>query len=99
VGGREIIIKQSVADSIAEAAWFIESKGLIATADKFADSVYNFFIKLSDTRRNHAACGEPKRALLGYKCVPYKKRYTVVFLESDDELIICEFVPSKNIHW
>ena len=23
----------------------------------------------------------------------------IVFLESDDELIMCEFIPSKNIHW
>ncbi len=37
--------------------------------------------------------------MVGYKCIPYKKKYTVVFLESDDEIIICEFIPSKNIHW
>lgn len=39
------------------------------------------------------------RAIIGYKCIPYKRKYTVVFLESDDELIICEFLPSKNIYW
>jgi hypothetical protein len=39
VGQREIIIKESVADSIAEIAWYIESKGLVATAEKFADAV------------------------------------------------------------
>ena len=35
MGQREIIIKESVADSIAEIAWYIESKGLVATAEKF----------------------------------------------------------------
>jgi hypothetical protein len=99
VGQREIIIKQSVADSIAEIAWFIESKGLVVTAEKFADDVYDFFIKLSDARRRHAVCRDTERAIIGYKCIPYKRKYTIVFLESDDELIICEFLPSKNIYW
>ncbi len=99
MGQREVIIKESVADSIAEIAWYIESKGLVTTAEKFADDVYDFFIKLADSRRSHAICRDPERALIGYKCIPYKRKYTIVFLESDDELIICEFIPSKNIHW
>lgn len=56
MGRREIIVKQSAADGIAEIAWYIESKGLVATAEKFADNVYDFFIKLSDPRRSHATC-------------------------------------------
>jgi hypothetical protein len=99
VGYREVIIKESVANSIAELAWFIESKGLLDTAEKFTDSVYDFFVKLADSRKTHAICREPGRAMMGYKCIPYKKKYTVVFLESDDEIFICEFIPSKNIHW
>ena len=71
---REIIIKESVADSIADIAWYIESRGLVATAEKFADDAYDFLERLAD-------------------------KYTVVFLEADDELIICEFISSKNIHW
>ncbi len=30
---RKVIVKQTAADSISSIAWFIESKGLIATAD------------------------------------------------------------------
>jgi len=97
--GREVTVKETVADSIAEIAWYIESKGLVATAEKFADEVYDFFIKLSDSRRVHAICRDPGRALLGYKCISYKKKYTIVFLETGQELIVCEFIPSKNIHW
>ena len=99
MGRREVIIKESEADSIAEIAWFIESKGLVNTAEKFADGVYDYFEKLADSRRNHAICRDPQRTLIGYKCIPYKRKYTVVFLESDSELIICEFIPSKTIHW
>jgi uncharacterized alkaline shock family protein YloU len=99
VGRRKVTIKQSVAENIAAIAWYIESKGLVVTAEKFADGVYDFLIKLSDSRRTYAVCRDPERALLDYKCITYKKKYTIVFLEADDELIICEFLPSKNIHW
>ena len=99
MGRRKVTVKETVAGSIAEIAWYIQSKGLIATAENFADGVYDFFIKLSDSRRNHAICRDPERAVLGYKCIPYKKKYTIVFLETNEELIICEFLPAKNIHW
>lgn len=56
MGQRKVIVKESVADSIAEIAWFIESKGMVATAEKFADSVYDFFINLSDSRKRYAPC-------------------------------------------
>ena len=99
MGRRKVVIKQSVAESISSIAWFIESKGLIATADKFADGVYDYFAKLADDRKSHVICREPTRAQLGYKCITYKKKYTVVFIESESELIICEFIPSKLVYW
>lgn len=99
MGKREIVVKESAADSIAEIAWYIESKGLMATAEKFADEAYDFIVKLADSRRGYAICRDPERALIGYKCIPYKRKYTIVFLETAEELIICEFIPSKNIHW
>lgn len=98
MGRRKIIIKQSVAESIAAIAWYIESKGLAATAERFADQAYDYFNKLADRRRSHAICRDTKRSLLGYKCVSYKKKYTIVFIESDKEIIICEFVSSKLIY-
>jgi len=73
VGYREVIIKESVADSIAEIAWFIESKGLLDTAERFSDAVYDFFVKLTDSRRTHAICREPERAI-------QIDRFTVKFL-------------------
>ena len=93
------MVKQSVAESIAAIAWYIESKGMITTAEKFTDNVYDFFLKLADVNKSYALCREPQRAALGYKCVAYKKKYTVVFIETNTELIICEFISSKLIHW
>ena len=99
MGKRKIIIKQSVADSIAQIAWFIESKAMLSTADKFSDSVYDFFEHIADEKRRFPLCMEPDKAALGYKCVAYGKKYTVVFIESDTEIAICEFVSSKLIKW
>ncbi len=84
MGRRAIAVKETAADSIAEVAWYIESKGLIVTAEHFADEVYDYLIKLADSRRTHAICREPERALLGYKCISYKKKYTIVFIETEE---------------
>ena len=62
MGWREVTVKETVADSIAAVAWYIESKGLIATAENFTDEVYDYFIKLADSRRSHAICRDPERA-------------------------------------
>jgi hypothetical protein len=42
MGLRKIVVKQSVAESIAAIALFVESKGLPATAEKFSDNVYDY---------------------------------------------------------
>ncbi len=98
MGYRKVIVKQTAAENIAAIAWFIESKGLIATAEKFTDGVYDYFIKISDTRKSYPICREPGRAVLGYKCISYKKKYTIVFIEFDQDLIICEFISAKVIY-
>ncbi len=99
MGKRKITIKQSVADCIAEVAWFIESKGMVASAEQFSDSVYDFFEQMADDRRRFRLCRDPENAAMGYKCVVYKRKYTIVIIESVSEIIICKFIPSKNIRW
>jgi hypothetical protein len=99
MGSRKVTVKQSAADNIAAIAWFIESKGMLTTAEKFTDDAYDYLIHLSDSRKSYPLCREPGRAVLGYKCAPYKKKYTIVFIETERELIICEFISSKLIHW
>ena len=98
MGRRKITIKKSAAQGIAAIALYIESKGMVATAEKFADAVYDFFLKLADERKSYSICRETLRAALGYKCVNYKKKYTIVLFESEDEITIHEFV-SKMIYW
>jgi hypothetical protein len=99
MGFRKIIVRQSVAQSIAEIAWYLESSGLLATAEKFTDKAYDFLTKLGDSRKSYRPCRDPKRNAFGYKCISYKKKYTVVFIELNTEIIICEFILSKSIYW
>ena len=42
MGIRKISVRQSVADNISSVAWFIESKGMVKTAEKFVDTIYDF---------------------------------------------------------
>ena len=98
MGSRKIIVKESAAENIAAIAFFIESKGMIATANKFTDDAYDFIIKLANDLKVYPVCKEPARAAVGYKCVTYKKKYTLVFIESETQLIICEFISSKLIY-
>ena len=99
MGVRTVVVKQSAAESIAEISWYLESEGLLATAEKFTDDAYNFIEKLGDSRKGYRTCREPIREALGFKCIPYKKKYTIVFIELDAEIIICEFILSKRIYW
>jgi hypothetical protein len=99
MGKRKVVIRESVAKSIAQVAWFIESKGLVATAEKFTDDAYDFIGALADERVVHAECKEPVRQLLGQKCKTFRKKYTVVFSEDDSTITIYEFIPSKLIIW
>ena len=99
MGIRKVRLRQSAADNIAAIAWYIESKGMLTTAEKFSNDIYDHFLKLANPIKSYPACREPNRAALGYKCVSYKKKYTIVFIESDTDLIICEFISSKLVHW
>ncbi len=99
MGSRKITVKLSAAESIAAIAWFIESKGMIATANKFTDAAYDFLKTLANSIKSYPLCREPQRASAGYKCITYKKKYIIVFIETDTEIVICEFISSKLIYW
>lgn len=69
MGFRKVVVKKSAAENIASIAWYIESKGMMNTAEKFADSIHDYFFKLADITRSYSICKEPTRAIFGYKCV------------------------------
>ncbi|MFI5205662.1 MAG: hypothetical protein ACHQVK_01860 [Candidatus Paceibacterales bacterium] len=99
MGKRKVVVRKLAAESIAQIAWFIESKGLVLTAERFSDSVYDHIELLADERRVFPLCRDSERNYLGLKCIPFKKKYTIVFLETEHEIVICEFISSKLIRW
>ncbi|HZY35032.1 MAG TPA: hypothetical protein VFE53_00195 [Mucilaginibacter sp.] len=57
MGFRKITLSQSAAESIAEISWYLESEGMLATAEKFTDDAYNFIEKLGDSRKDYRLAG------------------------------------------
>ena len=91
---RKITILEPAASSVAEIAFFIEEKGMPATAKNFVIQVFEFFKTLSDDRVEHRPCSYKHWASLGYRCITYKK-YVIAYLSQAREIIICDFVASK----
>ena len=98
MGKRKVSILEPAATSVAEIAYFIESKGLPQTAKKFVAEAFDFFDKLSDDRIEHRLCTYELWRNFNYRCVTYKKRYVVAYISTNKEIIICEFVSSKLIN-
>ena len=84
MGRRKIRIEPAAAENIAAISLYIESKGMVATAEKFAHDIYDYIIGMADSRKSYHLCKEPSRLTLGYKCVSYKKKYTIVLIESSN---------------
>lgn len=95
MGKRKVSILEPAATSVAEIAFFIESKGLPATAKKFVNDAFLFFEKLSDDRIEHRQCVYEPWRKLKYNCVAFRKKYVIAFLSLPKEIIICDFVSAK----
>ena len=95
MGKRKVTILEPAAETVADVALFIESKGLPQTAKKFVDEAFAFFEKLADERIEHKPCKYNNVwKYLDYRCVTYKK-YVVAYLSQPGEIIICDFVAAK----
>jgi plasmid stabilization system protein ParE len=73
MGSRKIRIEPAAAENIAAIALYIESKGMVATAEKFADDVYDYIISMADIRKSYHVCKEPTRLALGINVLHIKK--------------------------
>ena len=61
------------------------------------DYAFVYFEKLSGTIAEHGFCKYKRWQGLGYRCVPYKKKYIVAFLSLSNEVVICDFVSTKGL--
>jgi len=95
MGKRKVSIWEDAANAVAEIAFFIESKGMPATAKKFVDEVFEFFETISIDTSDHRLCSYKRWEALGYRCINYNKKYVVAYLSLSNEVIICDFVATK----
>jgi hypothetical protein len=99
MGKRKVTILDIASDAVAEVAYYVEGKGMPQNAKKFVDEAFEFLDSLGDERIVHHPCTYPLWKSLNYRCVTYKKKYTVAYLCLKDEIVISEFVPAKLIYW
>jgi hypothetical protein len=99
MGKTKIIFLDTFIENVASVSLFIESKGLPQTAILYKEKVYDFIENLDFDKTEYADCREPERARSGLKCLPYNKKYTIVFYQFEAEVIFTEFIASKMIHW
>jgi plasmid stabilization system protein ParE len=95
VGKRKITILDAAVNGLAEIAYFIDGKGMPQTAKKFVDEAFEFFQQLSDERIVHRPCRYAPWYELTYRCVTFRKKYSVAYLVHSNEIVICEFVLTK----
>jgi plasmid stabilization system protein ParE len=95
MGKRKVNILDTAAAAVAEVAFFIESKGMPDTAKKFVDDAFIFFEKLADTKMIYRPCQYQRWIALGYRCATFRKKYTVAYLNMQNEIVVCDFVLAK----
>lgn len=92
---RKVSVLDKAAEEVAYVAYFIESKGLPKTAKKFVAESFKFFKTLGDPTIKHRPCHFLEWKEEGYRCANFKKKYVVAYLDTEDEIIICDFTLQK----
>ena len=97
MGKRKVTILEPAVEEVARIALYIEGEGLPKTAKRFVDEVFAFFESLSDERIIHRPCKHPAWKGLGLRCVNFRKKYIVSYLDNTNEIIICEFALQATL--
>jgi hypothetical protein len=95
MGKRKVTILEPAVEEVARIALFIEGEGLPKTAKEFVDEAFLFFESLSEERIVHRPCKHPAWKQLGLRCVNFRKKYIVSYVNNENEIIICEFALQK----
>lgn len=97
MGKRKVTILEPAVEEVARIALFIEGEGLPKTAKRFVDDAFAFFASLSDERIIHRPCKHPPWKALNLRCINFRKKYVVSYLDNKSEIIVCEFALQKNL--
>ncbi len=95
MGKRKITILDRTVEEIASIAYYIESKGMPKTAKLFVADVFEFIETLNDERIIHKPCKYFLWQIHDYRCVNYKKKFVIAYLDNEEEIIICDFAAQK----
>ena len=95
MGKRKVTILEPAVEEVAQVALYIEGEGLPETAKKFVDDAFAFFESLSDERLVHRPCKHPTWKALNLRCVNFRKKYIVSYLDNQNEIVICQFALQK----
>ena len=66
-----------------------------STAKKFVDECFTFFEKLGNSKIKHKPCSFEIWNVQGFRCANFRKKYVVAYLDTDDEVVICDFALQK----
>jgi len=58
---------------------------------------FRLFASLSDERFIHRPCKHQAWKALNLRCVNFRKKYIVSYLDNKSEIIVCEFALQKNL--
>ena len=95
MGKRKVTILEPAVEEVAQIALYIEGEGLPGTAKKFVDDAFAFFESFSDERLVHRPCKHPTWKALNLRCVNFRKKYIVSYLDNRNEIVICQFTLQK----
>ena len=94
---RKVSILDKAAQEVAHVAYFIESKWLPETAKRFVSDAFHFFESLGDDRVKYKPCSYIFWRMEEYRCAHFKKKFIVTFLDTETEIIVCDFAAQQNI--
>lgn len=97
MGKRKVTILEPAIEEVSRIALYIEGVGMPKAAKKFVDEAFAFFQSLSDERFVHRPCTHPSWKALDLRCVSFRKKYIVSYLDNRHEIIICEFALQKMV--
>ncbi len=92
---RRVTILTKAVDEVAYYGYFIESVGMPTSAKRFIDDCFEAFSKLANKKVTHRPCRHAPWQILGYRCVTFRKKYVIAYLETKSEIVICDFTLQK----
>lgn len=92
---RQVSILSKASEEVANIAYFIDSQGMPIIAKKFVDECFLFFEKLSSPQIKHRLCKNVIWRIQEYRCANFKKKYAVAYLDTEKEIVICDFALQK----